>query len=536
MPLHLFDTATQEKRPLSTLIDGHVSIYVCGATVQASPHLGHMRGGVAFDVLRRWLLTNGRTVTFVRNVTDIDDKILERADTTGEPWWAIASRVEREFHAAYRVLDCLAPTVEPRATGHIPDMIALTQRLMAAGAAYERSGSVYFSVAAATDYGSLSRRDPSRTRSGTDLPVGSSLSADHKTYDAGPGEQWGNPTDKKDPADFALWKAAKPGEPETASWDTPWGRARPGWHLECSAMATRYLGRAFDIHGGGRDLAFPHHENERAQSRTAGDAFAQFWMHNALVTTDGNKMSKSSHNSLLLRDALTTWRASHLRYWLLSGQYRSTLEYSADALNDAAAASARIENFVRAAWERSTTWHQDVEADIESSLQARAAAGGTARAEPCAEPRRSPASTRAAGDTDPSGWSPQTQPRTDWSDAFANALNDDLNTSQALSVLHEAVKAGNVAIRRNDQATLHEALTTVTWMTHTLGLAPSRATNCVPSTSHSHSEELIRLLSLHRDAARRRHDYQRADLIREGLAELGVHLVDTPEGTKWRHQ
>jgi cysteinyl-tRNA synthetase len=531
MPLHLFDTATQEKRPLKPLLDGHVSIYVCGATVQAPPHLGHMRSGVAFDVLRRWLLTNGHSVAFVRNVTDIDDKVLAQADTTGEPWWAIASRVEREFHEAYSALDCLVPTIEPRATGHIPDMIALTRRLMAAGAAYARSGSVYFSVAAATDYGSLSRHDPSRTRTGTDLRAGSFLHADHKTYDPGPGEQWGKPADKEDPADFALWKATKPGEPDTASWDTPWGRARPGWHLECSAMATRYLGQAFDIHGGGRDLAFPHHENERAQSRTAGDEFAQLWMHNALVTADGNKMSKSSNNAMLLRDALTTWRAAHVRYWLLSGQYRSTLEYSADALNDAAAASTRIENFAMEARERSTTWVDGADSALEPTSQASPGPGAGSHA----ELHRSPASLRVADNTRPSGWAPRTAPDTDWSDAFSNALNDDLNTSQALSVLHDAVRAGNVAIRRNNRARTHEALTAVTWMTHTLGLASSRAAGLVPRKSHSKAEQLIRLLSLHRDAARRRHDYQRADLIREGFAELGVHLVDTPEGTRWRH-
>jgi cysteinyl-tRNA synthetase len=483
MTLQLFDTAAQRKRAFHPLVPGRASMYVCGATVQAPPHIGHMRSAVAFDVLRRWLMAHGYTVTFVRNVTDIDDKILDRSTQTGEPWWAIAATVERDFQGAYRALNCLAPTVEPRATGHIPEMIALTRRLIASGAAYVHSGSVYFSVALAADYGALSGQDPDQLRSRC-------------------------ASGKKDPRDFALWKGAKPDEPATAAWETPWGKARPGWHLECSAMSTRYLGPAFDIHGGGRDLIFPHHENERAQSRTAGDEFARYWVHNAWVTVGGEKMSKSLDNSLFVRELLTIWSAHHLRYWLVSGHHRSTLEYSPEALMGAAAAFTNIEAFLARARERYPPM------DL----------AGPGKDQSDAPPDAA------------SGWKPSPRPESDWVDRFAAALDDDLNTAEALAVVHDAVRTGNVGLRNGNDRQVQQALGAVKWMTDILGLAATAPQPPPKAPSGSGEDRLIGLLVDQRDDARRRHDYGRADLIRQGLADLNVELVDTPTSSVWRRR
>lgn len=474
MTLRLFDTATQGKRPFHPLVDGRVSLYVCGATVQAPPHVGHMRSGVAFDVLRRWFIAGGSSVTFVRNVTDIDDKILDRAAETGIPWWAIAAAVERDFHDAYQALGCLPPTIEPRATGHIPDMIALTERLLSIGVAYARAGDVYFSVAKAPDYGALSGQEPANLRS--------------RAASTTPRE------DKDDPRDFALWKGAKPGEPDTAAWQTPWGRARPGWHLECSAMSTRYLGSAFDIHGGGRDLVFPHHENERAQSRTAGDPFAQYWVHNAWVTVDGEKMSKSLDNALSIRDLLALWDVRSLRYWLVSGHYRSVLEYSPDALRDATAAAARIDTFLSRARDRRSANGQ---AAPNSDLRVR--------------------------------WTPASRPDSEWTDRFAAALDDDLNTAQALAVVHEAVRSGNAALDSGDAAQTRRVVEAVSWMTDILGITEPAAPAVGP-----HNDELVQVIVDERDHARQVHDYDRADHIRRALLDQNIEVLDTPAGSSWR--
>ena len=271
----IFDTATRQLKDFEPLREGHASIYLCGATPQAQPHIGHVRSGVAFDILRRWLIAKGYDVAFVRNVTDIDDKILNKAAEHGRPWWEWVSRFEREFTWAYNQLGVLPPSVEPRATGHVTQMVEYMQRLMDNGFAYAVDGSVYFDVdawskAEGSDYGSLSGNRVDEMEQGETNTPG-----------------------KRGAHDFALWKAAKPGEP---SWPTPWGNGRPGWHLECSAMATYYLGSEFDIHCGGLDLQFPHHENEIAQSHAAGDGFARYWMHNHWVTMAGEKMSKSLGN------------------------------------------------------------------------------------------------------------------------------------------------------------------------------------------------------------------------------------------------
>ncbi len=327
MTLRLHDTATRSVREFSPLHPGAVSLYLCGATVQAPPHIGHIRSGVNFDILVRWLRASGYEVTYCRNVTDIDDKILRVAADEGVPWWAVAERNQRAFTRAYDALGCEPPDVEPRATGHVPEMIVLMQRLIDGGHAYASDGDVYFDVRSLPDYGSLSGQRLDHMRAAAD------------TDDDGA---------KRDPRDFALWKGAKPGEP---TWPTPWGPGRPGWHLECSAMSTKYLGPTFDIHGGGLDLVFPHHENELAQSHAAGDGFARYWLHNGLVRIGGEKMSKSLGNSLLVDALVTRVRPAELRYYLGQAHYRSEIDYSEAALAEAATAYRRLEGFVTRAAE-----------------------------------------------------------------------------------------------------------------------------------------------------------------------------------------
>ncbi len=332
MGLRLYDSATAEVRDFVPLVEGRAGIYVCGATPQAAPHIGHMRSQIAFDVLRRWLERTGSRVTFIRNVTDIDDKILVKSAEAGRPWWQHAYHFELEFDAAYTALNVIEPSYEPRATGHVPDMVALIERLIERGHAYpapDGSGDVYFDVRSWPDYGELT----------------------HQSLDDLEPAQDADPSAKRDPRDFALWKGAKPGEPETASWPTPWGRGRPGWHLECSAMATRYLGPTFDIHGGGLDLRFPHHENELAQSRAAGDPYARYWLHNAWVIADGEKMSKSLGNTMSMENLLTEVRPVVLRYLLAAAHYRSNIEIGDDdergaRLAEATTSYERIEGFV----------------------------------------------------------------------------------------------------------------------------------------------------------------------------------------------
>ncbi|MEY2772840.1 MAG: Cysteinyl-tRNA synthetase 1, partial [Actinomycetota bacterium] len=396
--MRLYDTATRAVREFTPLVDGKVSMYVCGATVQSAPHVGHIRSGVAFDVLARWLRTSGYEVTLVRNVTDIDDKILAKESVENRPWWAVAAHYEREFQKAYEILGCTPPTVEPRATGHITQMIELMQTLIERGHAYAADGDVYFDVRSFADYGKLSGQKIDDL-----LPAGDSEGESRK----------------KDSRDFALWKSVKPGEP---SWPTPWGNGRPGWHIECSAMAQAYLGDAFDIHGGGLDLVFPHHENEVAQSKAAGQDFANFWLHNAWVTTAGEKMSKSLGNSLVVTEVAKRVRPIELRWYLASAHYRSNLEFSDSALQESAVAFQRIENFV----ERAAAIVGDVEL------------------------------TASAINSD-----------------FANAMNEDLNVPAALAVLHEVVGEGNTLLaKKADAAALIGCLTSVRQMLDVLGVDP----------------------------------------------------------------
>lgn len=466
MTQRIFDTATRTLREFEPLREGHVSMYVCGATPQSSPHIGHLRSGVAFDIVRRWFLATGYDVAFVRNVTDIDDKILTKAAENGRPWWEWVSTHEREFTRAYSTLGVLPPSVEPRATGFVTQMIDYMQRLIDAGFAYAADGSVYFDVAAwvaaeGSDYGSLSGNRVEEMEQGeTDV------------------------ASKRGAHDFALWKAAKPGEP---SWPTPWGDGRPGWHLECSAMSTWYLGAEFDIHGGGLDLQFPHHENEQAQSHAAGDGFAQYWMHNHWVTMAGEKMSKSLGNVLSIDNMLEAVRPVELRYYLGSAHYRSVLEYSPAALQEAAAGYRRIEDFV---------------------ARAAAASGG----EPVS--------------------------RGEWTPAFAEAMNEDFGVPKALAEIHNTVRAGNKALADGDATLARNFAGSVRAMTAVLGIDPGEWASAADASSASGAAEaaldvLVQVELERRAQARADKDWATADEVRDRLATAGIDVTDTADGATW---
>ncbi len=460
MTLRLYDTAARSVREFTPLTPGKVSLYLCGATVQAPPHIGHIRSGVNFDIGVRWLRATGYQTTFCRNVTDIDDKILHAAGHAGVPWWAIAERNQRAFSRAYDALGCLPPDVEPRATGHVPEMIVLMQRLFDTGNAYASGGDVYFDVLSYPDYGSLSGQRLDHMLAAED------------TQDS---------RHKRDPRDFALWKGAKPGEP---SWQTPWGPGRPGWHLECSAMSTKYLGSTFDIHGGGLDLLFPHHENEQAQSRAAGDGFARYWLHNGMVRVGGEKMSKSLGNSLLVDTMITEVRPAELRYYLGTPHYRSLIDYSAAALAEAAAGYRRIEGFV----------------------------------------------TRAAeltGEQPPPDAGQLPAP-------FVSAMDDDLGVPQALAVIHEEVTEGNNALAAADAAGAAKHLGRVRAMLAVLGLDPLSAPwQGGQDDLRPVVDVLVQVALDQRQAARARKDYAAADAIRDQLQAAGVAVEDTPRGPRW---
>jgi cysteinyl-tRNA synthetase len=467
--LSLYDTGSRRQREFVPVHPGQVSLYLCGATVQAPPHIGHVRSAVAFDVVWRWLAESGYDVVLVRNITDIDDKILNVATATGVPWWRVGERNQRLFAEAYAALGCRQPTIEPRATGHVPEMIVLMRRLIDSGHAYAIEGDVYFAVRSFTAYGALSGQDPSNLQQGeTDVAT------------------------KRDPADFALWKRAKPGEP---SWETPWGEGRPGWHLECSAMATKYLGPTFDIHGGGLDLVFPHHENEQAQSRAVGDGFANFWMHNGLVTLGGDKMSKSLGNTLSVGQLLERVRPLELRYYLVAPHYRSSVDFTEASLDEAATAYRRIEGFVTRARE------------LVGLVGPEAANVG--------EPGDRLASLPAA---------------------FVEAMNDDIGVPQALAVLHNTVRDGNSALADADVERVGEQLRHVTAMLGVLGLDPVNAAldDGIAADLRAAVDSLVALALDQRAAARGRKDYAAADAIRDQLARTGIIVEDTAAGARWQ--
>ena len=457
MTLRLYDTMSRSMRDFEPVRDGQASIYLCGATVQSGPHIGHVRSNLSFDIVRRWLTHRGYDVTFIRNVTDIDDKILAKSAEAGVPWWAWASTHDRAFIEAYAALGCLPPTYDPRATGHVTEMITLMQRLIERGHAYAAGGDVYFDVTSYPAYGRLSGQKVDQMQ-----PAGDSVGGARK----------------RDPRDFALWKSAKPGEP---SWPTPWGDGRPGWHLECSAMAGKYLGQQFDIHGGGIDLIFPHHENEIAQSVAAGGQFAKYWMHNAWVTMSGEKMSKSLDNGLPVSEMVKRWRPVELRYYLGSPHYRSTIDYSDAALSEAAAGYRRIENFVQNA--------------------------GASLGQPpdlAILPKE-----------------------------FVEAMDDDFGVPAALAVIHSSVRTGNTALRDGDRAALQAALGEVLAMTGVLGLNPLDWPGTESGELSCVVDALARLVLTQRQVARARKDFKAADEIRDQLIVAGIEVEDTASGARW---
>ncbi|HJQ07107.1 MAG TPA: cysteine--tRNA ligase [Nocardioides sp.] len=459
MTFRLYDTATREVREFAPLQPGRASLYVCGLTVQSEPHVGHVRSGVNFDVLQRWLRASGYEVDFVRNVTDIDDKIIAKAEAAGRPWYAHTQVMHRELSAAYAALNVAPPTYEPLATGHIPEMVELIEELIARGHAYvapDGSGDVYFDVRSWPAYGELTHQGVDDMEAAADA----------------------DPRGKRDPRDFALWKGRKSSEPETASWPSPWGRGRPGWHIECSAMAGKYLGPSFDIHGGGLDLRFPHHENEQAQSRAAGRPFASYWMHNAWITTAGEKMSKSLGNSLTIPSVLETYRGIELRYYLVAAHYRSHVEFSFEALDEAAAAFRRIVGFLERVGD------------------------ATATALP---------------------------------DAFVAAMDDDLGTPGAVAVLHDTVREGNRLLAAGEDVTAVAGA--VVAMLDVLGLDPADpawgpAKGADEGLTHA-VDALVRGLLDQRAAARAAKDWAAADAVRDQLKAAGIEITDTPDGPKW---
>lgn len=467
--LRFYDSASASVRDFTPVHEGQARIYYCGATVQGAPHIGHIRSGLVFDQLSRWLTYRGLKVTMVRNVTDIDDKILANSAASfepdytgeypGEEWWALAYRFEKVFGQAYAALNIAPPTYEPRATGHVPEMFALIQRLIDRGHAYlapDGSGDVYFDVRSWEGYGALTRQKIEDMQDAPDA----------------------DPRGKRDPRDFALWKGQKAGDPETARWESPWGAGRPGWHLECSAMAGKYLGETFDIHGGGLDLRFPHHENEMAQSQAAGYGFANFWMHNGLVNYEGEKMSKSLGNIITPAQMLEQARPLVVRYYLGQAHYRSVLDYSPSSLEEAARAVERIEAFLVA----TQPYHSD-----------------TAQVP----------------------------------DAFAQAMDDDLGIPGALAVLHEKVKAGNAALAAGGSAEVEAAQ--VYAMAKVLGLVElmNLGGSSAGDGEHQALDALIQSMLTQRAEARAAKDWAKADHIRDALAAAGITIKDSNQGSNW---
>ena len=461
----LYNTLGRRRQTFEPLDDGLVRIYVCGPTVQSAPHLGHGRSAVAFDVIRRYLAWKGWNVIYVQNITDVDDKIIANASRLGLSSESLARDMAARFRRAYRRLNVLDPDVEPAATDHIPEMIEIISRLQDRGLAYQAAGGVYFRVRALEGYGKLSGRNVNELRAGNRVESGA---------------------DKEDPLDFALWKAAKPREPW---WSSPWGPGRPGWHIECSAMSAKYLGTPFDIHAGGADLIFPHHENEIAQSEGAsGKGFARYWLHNGMVNLGGEKLSKSTGHVIDLAEAIETYGGPVVRLFYLRASYRSPLEFSVEFLEEAAAGLERIRAFLR-------------------------------RASPVSESAR-----RATVDR------------------FVSVMDDDFNTAEALAVLFDAVREGHALLDGGGNAgpwaaAVREICTVLGVdlaeggledLAHRLGdLATSYGVD-----ASDPGIALDRLLEL-RSQARMARDWSRADAIRNDLAATGILIEDSADGTRW---
>jgi cysteinyl-tRNA synthetase len=478
--LQLHNTLTRHKEPFVPRDDGQVGVYLCGPTVYGEPHVGNLRNVVLFDVLRRHLTASGYQVLYVRNYTDVDDKIIAAAGHDPLRAFVVAEHWTRVYDELTAALGVLPPDIAPRASGHIPEMLELIGKLVDGGLAYQAGADVFFAVGKWPEYGKLSGRDLSELRAGARVEV--------------------NP-DKHDPLDFALWKGAKPGEP---AWDSPWGPGRPGWHIECSAMAAKYLGRGFDIHGGGEDLIFPHHENEIAQSEGAtGEPFARYWLHNAFLQLKGEKMAKSVGNVVSLRDLLRRYRGVVLRYALLGAHYRSPLEFSSEALDDAAAGYERLTTFA-----------------------INAARALPAEGEPAAE---------AAAGSPPGGPGREASAMDGaWAERFVAALDDDLNVPAALAVLFELVADANPLIAKAERgdavatAELRARLATFGDLAARLGFAP-----LLDLPDPAAFPAVLDLVLDLRERARAARDFAAADMVRERLAAVGIRVEDRIGGPRW---
>lgn len=532
--LRLYNTASHATNAFAPSKPGHVGMYVCGATVQSSPHIGHIRAAIAFDVIRRWMLRLGYNVTFVRNVTDIDDKIMKKASEAGQTWWERAYIYEREFTESYNTLGVLPPTVEPRATGHITDMVELIERLIERGHAYvirddsgNPTGNVYFDVPSWERYGELTHQNQNCNGNNGDVAVGAAVDVAAAIADAqGPsvdaaGNDKYNPTDpadaspdKHDPRDFALWKAPCDFDQPDARWKTPFGEGRPGWHIECSAMSHRYLGENFDIHGGGLDLRFPHHENEMAQTLAAGWKSANVWMHSAWVTAKGEKMSKSLGNGLSVPVVLAKNSAWVVRYALGAVQYRAMLEWSDQALAEAQAAYERISNFLERA-------------------------GRVIEAQPTREEVVNVNADELPED-------------------FTRAMNDDINVSGANAAIFTTIRQGNALLddcaqdpaqAQSDgmKKLLYTAVLQVRAMLDTLGLDPcaepwttnagqASGNNTSANKEHEALDALVMSQLQARADARKSKDFATADAIRNALNQAGIVIEDSAQGSSWHLQ
>ncbi len=455
-------------------------MYVCGVTVYDLCHIGHARSMIVFDVIYRWLKASGYKVTYVRNFTDLDDKIIERAKREGVSFREIASRYIAEFYTDMDALGLERPQVEPKATEHLGEMIEMIKVLLSKGFAYEVDGDVYFSVESFPGYGRLSGRNLE------EMMAGARIEPDPR---------------KRNPLDFALWKASKPGEP---AWESPWGKGRPGWHLECSVMSQKYLGESFDIHGGGQDLIFPHHENEIAQSEAAtGRPFVRYWLHNGFVNIRGEKMSKSLGNVLTIRQLTSSHHPEVLRLFLLGRHYRSPIDYSEEALKEASRGLERLYGLYHLA-------EESLKGDSPSLAER---------------------------------WNPVLERIKDFPSRFQEAMDDDFNTPQALSLLFELareinrLKGKEPRVPREVAEGVKEAILKVS---EVLGLLSEEPREFFEASKRRRlqgvplSEEEIERLIASRTEARRRKDWEKADQIRDYLASFGIILEDTPQGTIWR--
>jgi cysteinyl-tRNA synthetase len=477
MALRVYDTLKQKKADFQPVHPGKVGMYVCGMTVQDKPHMGHMLAFVSGDMIRRYLEHLGYDVAYIQNFTDIDDKIIDRANREGVDYRVVVERNIEAYHRIARAVNIKPATLYPYATNHIPEIIAMVQKLIEKGHAYEAKGDVYFRVRTKPDYGKLSKRDIDDLISGARVEVGES---------------------KEDPLDFALWKASKPGEP---AWDSPWGPGRPGWHIECSAMATKYLGTTLDFHGGGEDLIFPHHENELAQSECAnGKEFVRHWMHNGLLNLRGQKMSKSTGHFFAMEDVLREFDGQVVRFYLLSTHFRSQMEYSRERLEAAGKTFERLVNACRSIDE----------------LRSRLGDGP-------------PVSTAAGRELIAAAERAR--------QSFLAAMDDDFNSAGAIGYLFELIKTYNVTLDESGPAvaTSREALDAVwsalTLFDEILGLFRDglpRAAEEIPADVVAALEE--------RNKAKRNKDFRRADELRRQIHEAGYVILDTHSGATLRRK